>query len=88
MNKLSSILKLGHKSYDASMQLICIFLLFLYASHAYGAWELITKSPRGDTYYLDSAIAKKGVISQVWSLVDFRGHGFIQILHLLTKNYF
>ncbi len=70
MNKLSSILKLGHKSYDASMQLICIFLLFLYASHAYGAWELITKSPRGDTYYLDSAIAKKGVISQVWSLVD------------------
>lgn len=70
MKKISSITKVGHRICSISVRLACISLLFLHVSHAYGAWELITKSPRGDTYYLDSAISKKGVISQVWGLVD------------------
>jgi hypothetical protein len=70
MKKLSLVLKTAQRFYRASMELTCISFLFLHASHAYGAWELITKSPRGDPYYLDSTITKKGMISQVWGLVD------------------
>jgi hypothetical protein len=33
-------------------------------------WEPITKSPRGDVYYLDNEILQKGSVFQVWSLVD------------------
>ena len=49
---------------------VVVGLFFLPASPVYASWELVTKSPRGDTYYLDSAVQTKGIISEVWGLVD------------------
>ena len=37
---------------------------------AHAGWELVTRSPRGDLYYLDSNKVQKGRVYQVWSLVD------------------
>jgi hypothetical protein len=50
--------------------LVVVALFFLPASEVYAAWKLVTKSARGDTYYLDSIVETKGIISQVWGLVD------------------
>jgi hypothetical protein len=70
MKKLGLISRAGQKCWSFRARLACTSLLFLHMSHAYGAWELVTKSPRGDAYYLDSTIVKKGKISLVWGLVD------------------
>lgn len=70
MKKIGFILRIGKKFQSASARLTCISLLFLHVGHAHGAWELVTKSPRGDAYYLDSAVVKKGTTSLVWGLVD------------------
>jgi hypothetical protein len=70
MKNLETNLKDRRKFSSLGGRLIFISLLFFQASYAYGAWEFVTKSPRGDTYYLDSSIVKKGAISNVWGLVD------------------
>ena len=58
------------KLFRAQWRLVVVALFFLPASEVYAAWELVTKSARGDTYYLDSTVETKGIISQVWGLVD------------------
>ena len=58
------------KLFRAQSRLVVVVLFFLPASEVYAAWELVTKSARGDTYYLDSTVETKGIISQVWGLVD------------------
>jgi len=58
------------KLFRAQWRLVVVVLFFLPASEVYAAWELVTKSARGDTYYLDSTVETKGIISQVWGLVD------------------
>lgn len=70
MKKIDSISGAGLRIWVASKRLAFASLLFLYAGHVHAAWELVTKSPRGDAYYLDTAITKKGAFSQVWGLVD------------------
>ena len=61
---------ISKKSFSTRWRLVVVALFFLPASQVFGAWELVTKSPRGDTYYLDSVVQNKGIISQVWGLVD------------------
>ena len=70
MKKLETNTKDNRKFSSPCGRLVFISLLILQAGYAYGAWEFITKSPRGDTYYLDTSIVKKGGISNVWGLVD------------------
>ena len=70
MKKLETISHDRPKFSTVCGRLVFISLLFFQASHAYAAWQFVTKSPRGDTYYLDSSIEKKGAISNVWGLVD------------------
>ncbi len=70
MKKVDSVSRAGLKFWDVSKRLACTCLLFLYVGHVHAAWELVTKSPRGDAYYLDSVVVKKGIFSLVWGLVD------------------
>ena len=70
MEQRNSKIIISKKSFKMRWRLIVTALFIFPASQAYGAWELVTKSPRGDTYYLDSAVQNKGGVSQVWGLVD------------------
>jgi len=70
MKKRDSKILITKKWIGSRWQLVVVALFFLPASQVYAAWELVTKSARGDTYYLDSAVQTKGTISQVWGLVD------------------
>ncbi len=49
---------------------LLIFLLLTSSFPAHAQWEKVTKNPRGDVYYLDTEILQRGVVSQVWGLVD------------------
>jgi len=68
--------KSGHKTilrenlWSISLRLTAVMLFILPSCHAYGGWELVTTSSRGDAYYLDSATETKSGMSYVWSLVD------------------
>ena len=42
----------------------------VFTSSAHAGWELLTRNPRGDAYYLHSNIVQTGPVSQVWGLVD------------------
>jgi hypothetical protein len=70
MKKRDFKILISKKSYRTRWWLVVMMLFFLPASQVYAAWELVTKSARGDTYYLDSTVEKKGIITQVWGLVD------------------
>ncbi len=48
--------------------LLALLLPVVLPAHA--RWELATRNPRGDRYYLDTHIVQKGKMYQVWSLVD------------------
>jgi len=61
---------ISQKSYRARWRLVVMMLFFLPTTQVYAAWELVTKSARGDSYYLDSTVETKGIITQVWGLVD------------------
>lgn len=61
---------ISKKSYRARWRLVVMMLFFLPTTQVYAAWELVTKSARGDSYYLDSTVETKGIITQVWGLVD------------------
>ena len=60
----------GKKVFSARWRLIAVGLYFLPVTQVYAAWELVTKSSRGDIYYLDSTVQTKGIVSEVWGLVD------------------
>ncbi len=70
MEKQEHKISLGTKLMSVRLRLIGVALFFLPVSQVYASWELVTKSPRGDMYYLDSAVQTKGMVSQVWGLVD------------------
>lgn len=57
-------------SKTAMLRTLLISLLCFHASQVHAGWDFVTKSPRGDNYYLDSNSVQKGPISRVWSLVD------------------
>ena len=52
------------------LRTLFILSLLISASSAHAGWELVTKNPRGDLYYLDTRIVQKGGTSLVWGLVD------------------
>ena len=52
------------------LRLFLVLSLMVFALPARAGWELVTRNPRGDLYYLHSATAQKGEVSRVWSLVD------------------
>ena len=70
MEKRDFKIVISKKLFSTRWRLLIWVLFFLPASQVYAAWELVTKSARGDTYYLDSSVQTKGSISQVWGLVD------------------
>jgi hypothetical protein len=70
MEKLNAKTIFCGKLLRLRLPMIVATLIFFPTSHVYGAWQLVTKSPRGDTYYLDSDIETKAGVSQVWGLVD------------------
>ena len=70
MEKRDFKIVISKKLFSTRWRLLIWALFFLPASQVYAAWELVTKSARGDTYYLDSSVQTKGSISQVWGLVD------------------
>ena len=70
MEKRDFKIVISKKLFSTRWRLVAVALFFLPASQVYASWELVTKSARGDTYYLDSSVQTKGSISQVWGLVD------------------
>ena len=70
MQKRDFKIVISKKLFSTRWRLVVVALFFLPASQVYASWELVTKSARGDTYYLDSTVQTKGIISQVWGLVD------------------
>ena len=70
MKQLNSKILINKKSSIERRWLVVVALFFLPSSQVLAAWELVTKSSRGDTYYLDTAVQTKGAITQVWGLVD------------------
>jgi hypothetical protein len=70
MENRDSKISINENVFSARWQWFLVTLFFLPASQVYAAWELVTKSARGDIYYLDSTVETKGIISQVWGLVD------------------
>lgn len=70
MEKRDFKIVISKKLFSTRWRLLVAVLFFLPASQVYAAWELVIKSARGDTYYLDSTVQTKGSISQVWGLVD------------------
>ena len=70
MEKRDFKILIRKKLFSTRWRLLAVTLFLLPASQVYAAWELVTKSVRGDTYYLDSTVQTKGIISQVWGLVD------------------
>ena len=70
MEKRDFKILISKKIFSTRWRLVVLALFFLPASQVYAAWELVTKSARGDMYYLDSTVQTKGIITQVWGFVD------------------
>lgn len=75
----------GKKLISMRLRLFMVALFCSLASPVYASWELVTKSPRGDTYYLDSTVQTKGIVSQVWGLVDLAEP--IEVSHSVKRLY-